>query len=133
MAGKCKRLFERRQGRSRLGKLRLLGKHITARHPSQLELLFDHVKLLFLRCNDLSGGFYLSAQKGLLHRRCNYVRRDGKVGCLELKTFEIDLRLQGLQLEPRAPEEVECVGYAYRGVVERERTEAGLRLPKRRP
>ena len=103
MAGLGQFLLQRRQGRPRLGELRLLGEDVGAGGAAELELLLDQVQLLLLRRQDLLGRPDLVAQRRLLHRRRHDVCGEGELDAFQLETLVIDLRLQRLQFTPRPP------------------------------
>lgn len=131
MAGLRKLFFQRRQGRTGLGELGLLGKDVGAGNSSEPELLFHQGQLLLFRRHDFPDRPDLGAERPLLHRRGDQVGGEGEPGAFHLETLEIDLRAQSLQLAPRAAEQIERVRNVYRCVVESERRDRVHRLADR--
>src|SRR5712671_3566641 len=126
------RFLERRQVRARLRKLRALREHVRARNGAELELLLDQLQLALLRIDDIARRADLLAQRRLAERGGRDVRRQRKIGGLELKALEVYARAQRLELAPRAARHVDGVGHVDRGVVQIEDAAGDRRIAERR-
>ena len=125
-------LFERRQVRACLRKLRALREHVRAREGSERKLLLDQLQLAVLRIDDIARRAELLAQRRLPERGGRDVPRQRKVGGLELKALELYARLQRLELAPRATGQVDGIGHVDRSVVQIEDAAGDRRIAHRR-
>jgi hypothetical protein len=123
--------LERRQRGARLLELCALREHVGARHGAERELALDNGELAFLCRDDLDRRAHLRAQRCVANCRRRDVRGQREMRAFEQVSLVVDQRLKAFDLAPCAAEDVERVGDADVGVVEREQAAAEIRLAQR--